>query len=46
MPVVLCTGYSQTVNEEIARKKGIKALVLKPLLINQIDEAIRTALQA
>jgi PAS domain S-box-containing protein len=46
IPVVLCTGYSQTVNEEIARGKGIKALVLKPLLINQIDEAIRKALLA
>ncbi|MCU0563336.1 MAG: PAS domain S-box protein [Desulfobacterales bacterium] len=46
IPVVLCTGYSQTVNEERARGKGIKALVLKPLLINQIDEAIRKALQA
>ena len=46
MPVVLCTGYSQTINEESARRKGIRALVLKPLLINQIDEAIRKALQA
>jgi CheY-like chemotaxis protein len=46
MPVVLCTGYSQTVNEEIAREKGIQAMVFKPLLINQIDEAIRKALQA
>jgi PAS domain S-box-containing protein len=46
IPVILCTGYSQIINEESARRKGIRALVLKPLLINQIDEAIRKALQA
>ena len=46
IPVILCTGYSQIINEESARRKGIRALVLKPLLIHQIDEAIRKALQA
>jgi PAS domain S-box-containing protein len=46
IPVVLCTGYSQLMSEDTARRKGIRAFVLKPLLIHQIDAAIRQALQA
>lgn len=44
IPVILCTGYSQLIDAEKAREKGIKALVMKPILINEMDEAIRKAL--
>jgi two-component system cell cycle sensor histidine kinase/response regulator CckA len=45
IPVILCTGYSQLIDAEKAKEKGIKALVMKPILINEMDEAIRKVLQ-
>lgn len=30
-PIILCTGYSNLVNEESAKKQGIKAFAYKPL---------------
>ncbi len=44
IPVILCTGYSQLINPEKAKEKGIKALVMKPILINEMDDAIRSVL--
>jgi PAS domain S-box-containing protein len=44
IPVILCTGYSQLIDAQKAEEKGIKALVMKPILINEMDEAIRRAL--
>jgi CheY-like chemotaxis protein len=40
IPVILCTGYSQLIDAEKAREKGIKALVMKPILINEMNDAI------
>jgi PAS domain S-box-containing protein len=45
IPVILCTGYSQLIDPEKAREKGIKALVMKPILISDMDDAIRKALK-
>ncbi len=45
IPVILCTGYSQLIDAEKAKKKGIKALVMKPILINEMDDAIRRVLK-
>jgi CheY-like chemotaxis protein/anti-sigma regulatory factor (Ser/Thr protein kinase) len=44
IPVILCTGYSQLIDPEKAKEKGIKALVMKPILITEMDAAIRSAL--
>ncbi len=43
-PVVLCTGYSHTVNEEIARDMGIVDFVMKPISKSVLSEVIRRAL--
>jgi CheY-like chemotaxis protein len=40
IPVILCTGYSQLIDADKAREKGIKALVMKPILINEMNDAI------
>jgi PAS domain S-box-containing protein len=45
IPVILCTGYSQLIDAQKAKEKGIQALVMKPILINEMDEAIRRVLQ-
>ncbi len=43
-PIILCTGFSETITKEKAEQIGIKAFVLKPLAIREIAETIRQAL--
>jgi len=45
IPVILCTGYSQLINQQRAFENGISALVMKPILINELADAIRKALK-
>ncbi len=45
MPVILCTGYSETLDEEEARSIGIRDFALKPLTIRDLAERIRRALK-
>jgi two-component system cell cycle sensor histidine kinase/response regulator CckA len=42
--IIICTGYSQMIDPERARNKGIREFVMKPILINDIADAIRKAL--
>ncbi len=44
IPIVLCTGYSEKITEEHAKAMGIRAFVMKPVLISQMAWAIRDAL--
>jgi two-component system cell cycle sensor histidine kinase/response regulator CckA len=44
IPVILCTGFSDQINEDQAHSAGIKALLLKPLLAREMSEAIRKTL--
>ena len=46
IPVILCTGYSQAIDPERAQKRGIKAFVMKPILVNEIAAAIRKVLDS
>ncbi len=43
-PVILCTGYSEQITEKRARDIGIRAFVLKPLVMREIAEKIREIL--
>ena len=43
--MILCTGYSQLIDAQKAKEKGIQALVMKPILISEMDAAIRRVLQ-
>jgi len=45
IPVIICTGYSQLIDRRRAREKGIRALVMKPILISEIADAIRRVLK-
>ncbi len=45
IPVILCTGYSQMIDQRRAKEKGIRALVMKPILISEIAGAIRAVLE-
>jgi PAS domain S-box-containing protein len=44
LPVIICTGYSQTIDQDRAKRIGIKAFVMKPILINEIAAAVRKVL--
>ncbi len=44
VPVIICTGFSAKVNEEKAREMGIRAFVMKPLVMREMAETIRKVL--
>ncbi|MBT8340651.1 MAG: response regulator, partial [Desulfatitalea sp.] len=41
IPIIICTGYSQKVNPEMIDRLGIRALILKPLVRNELGATIR-----
>jgi CheY-like chemotaxis protein len=44
VPVLICTGFSERLDDERARTLGARALLMKPLDRAQLGEALRTAL--
>ena len=44
IPVILCTGYSAVINEDKARKMGIRAFLMKPFNHQDLAESVRNAL--
>ncbi len=44
IPVVLCTGYSRKISEDIAGALGIRAFLYKPLTIRDLSATLRTIL--
>jgi len=43
-PILLCTGYSERVTEQEARDQGIRAFVMKPVVLRELAETVRTVL--
>jgi PAS domain S-box-containing protein len=46
LPVLICTGYSARLDDQVARAIGARALLPKPLDLRQLGEAVATALTA
>ncbi len=44
MPVIICTGYSETVSPEKAKEIGIREFETKPVTRDEMDRAIRRVL--
>jgi PAS domain S-box-containing protein len=44
LPIILCTGYSAQVSDEMIKKIGIKRMIMKPFLVKEIAVAIRELL--
>jgi len=44
IPIILCTGFSETMDEEKARALGIRAFILKPFRLMEIAAMIRKVL--
>lgn len=44
LPIILCTGFSEIINEEKARAFGFTGFLLKPVLKSQLANAVKDAL--
>ena len=44
MPIILCTGFSEIINEEKAKAIGFKEYILKPVIMSEMAKTIRRAL--
>jgi len=45
IPIILCTGYSERLTEAQAKELGIKAFIMKPLVVGDLAGIIRKVLQ-
>ena len=43
-PVVLCTGFSEQITEEKAKKMGIRKFILKPVVMSKLARTVRGVL--
>ena len=46
IPIILCSGYSELMTESQAKQIGIKAFVMKPIVIREMADTIRKVLDA
>jgi len=44
MPIILCTGFSEKIDEASSRALGVRGFVMKPAGIREMADAIRAAL--
>ena len=44
MPVILCTGFSEQIDEHKAKAMGISAYVMKPIVMREIANTVREVL--
>ena len=44
IPVILCTGFSEQISEEKAKKMGISEFIFKPLVMDKLAKTVRAAL--
>ena len=44
IPIILCTGFSNRLNEEQAKAIGMCALLMKPFVLRELAETVRTIL--
>jgi len=46
LPIILCTGFSDTINEKIAKSIGIKSFLMKPIIVKDLATKVRKVLDA
>jgi two-component system, cell cycle sensor histidine kinase and response regulator CckA len=44
LPIILCTGFSESITAEKAKDIGVKEFVIKPLVIHELAKTIRRVL--
>ena len=46
IPVILCTGFSERITEKKAKEIGIRAFIMKPLVMQEFAVTIRKVLDS
>ncbi|MBU4263746.1 MAG: cache domain-containing protein [Proteobacteria bacterium] len=46
IPIIMCTGFSELVNEEQAKAQGIREFLMKPVMKRDMAKAMRQALDS
>jgi signal transduction histidine kinase/CheY-like chemotaxis protein/PAS domain-containing protein len=46
LPIILCTGFSEIINEAKAQALGIRRVLMKPILKTEVATVVRTVLDA
>jgi len=44
IPIIICTGFSEMIDEDKAKAVGIREYVMKPIVIEEIAKTIRKVL--
>ena len=44
MPIILCTGYSEFINEKKAKQIGIRGFLMKPVFVKDLARVVREVL--
>jgi signal transduction histidine kinase/ActR/RegA family two-component response regulator len=44
IPIIICSGFSNRMNEEKAREMGLRGFIMKPIIKREVARAIRKAL--
>ncbi|HOI96347.1 MAG TPA: hypothetical protein PK250_16710 [Syntrophobacter fumaroxidans] len=44
IPIIICTGFSERLNEDVAKATGIRQFVMKPLVTDDLARIIRKVL--
>ncbi len=44
IPVIICTGFSERIHPDTIKTKGIKALLMKPVMLSDLADTVRRVL--
>ncbi|MBW2433324.1 MAG: response regulator, partial [Deltaproteobacteria bacterium] len=44
IPIIICTGYSERINEQRAGELGLQGLIMKPFTIRRLAKTVREVL--
>jgi len=45
VPIILCTGFSEQINEKQAKEIGVRGYIMKPYTVNSLNTTIRRVLE-
>ena len=44
LPIIICTGFSERINEDLAKEMGIKGFLMKPVIVSALAHEVRRVL--
>ncbi len=44
IPIIICTGFSKRISSELVSSLGIRALLMKPVTVQELSRTIRDVL--